>query len=248
MAPFGELFKQSWELYKKKIGVLAIFFAIPFVINIISYLVTPRTTTSGTSLSTVNPFTPAAGSLALLFGLVAFVVSLWIQVGVVYAVDDPDNHPPIQELLAKAWPLVLPYLLVAILVGLAVIGGLILLIVPGIIFAVWFSLSSFTLILDNQRGTAALKASKGLVSGRFGAVFGRFLLLILTFIGIAIVGGIVIAILPGVLKQIGSSALSNFVLSPLGLIFTYLLYKELKSKSAAPAAVTPATPPAVPVA
>jgi hypothetical protein len=69
-----------------------------------------------------------------LFGLIIFVVSLWVQVASVQAINASEDKPDLSALLQKSWPLVLPYLLVAILVALAVLGGLILLIVPGIIF------------------------------------------------------------------------------------------------------------------
>lgn len=249
LTPFGELFKSSWELYKKKISVLAVLFAVPFVVNVLAAIVSGRQVATSTSTGVLGALSPfgfaAVGTTALAFTLVAFVVSLWIQVASVYAIDSAEEKPSISDLLAKSWPMLLPYLLVAILVGLAVLGGLILLIVPGIIFALWFSFSTFTLVLEGKRGTEALKASKAMVSGRLGAIFGRFILLALSLLGISIVASIVLAFLPATLRQIGGSALSSFVTSPLSLIFAYLLYKEVKAKgsvAAAPAPTTPAAP------
>lgn len=246
LTPFGQLFKASWELYKKKIGTLAVLFTIPFIVSVLMAIVTNRQISSSTNASVYSAFNPfvtaATGGTVLAFALVILVISLWIQVASVNAIASSDQKPSISELLSKSWPMILPYLLAAILTGLAVFGGIILLIVPGIIFAVWFSFVTFTVVLDGKRGTEALKASKALVSGRFGAVFSRYILLGLSFIGIAIVASIVMALLPTALRQIVNSALSSFVFSPLGLIFTYLLYGELKSKGAAQANMATSTP------
>jgi len=248
IAPFGELFKNSWELYKKKAATLAVLFTVPFIVSVLATIVAGRqvSTTSPGFVGGISPFGGAAvGGTALAFGVIVFIVSLWIQVASVEAIDSGEERPNVSDLLSKSWPLILTYLLVAILAGLAILGGFILLIIPGFIFAVWFSFSTFTLVLENKRGVEALKASKALVAGRFGAVFGRFFLLVLSLIGISIVAALVLAIMPETLRQILQSALSSYVISPLELIFAYLLYKELKAKgpAAASAPVAP-TPPA----
>ncbi|HSX14889.1 MAG TPA: hypothetical protein VLE72_03215 [Candidatus Saccharimonadales bacterium] len=230
LSPFGELFRKSWELYQKKFKTLAMLLALPFIANVLSIIGQHGHKSSFAGFST-SMFV-AAGAAALIIGLIFVAISLWIQVAVIYAVDGSEDQPDVSKLLVRSWPMVLPMLLVAILAGLAVLGGLILLIVPGIIFGVWFAFSSYTLVLENQRGTEALKASKALVSGRWGTVFGRLVLLFLVLIGISIVTSIVLVFLPATLRSIASAAVSNFVISPLGVVFTYLFYKELKGSSA----------------
>ncbi len=243
LTAFGKLFSQTWALYKQRMATLATLFALPFVASVVSDLVSKGHASKATTLGNINPAVWAtAGMAALLIGLVLIVISLWIQVASVYVIDGSEDKPDVKALLSKSWPLVGPYLLVAILSFLAIAGGLILLIIPGIIFAIWFAFSSFTLVLDGQRGTEALKSSKALVTGRWGAVFGRFILLGVCLLGISIVAGIVVAIFPNILGSIVNSAVSNFVISPIGLIFSYLLYKDLKAKPATTAAAAPAGP------
>ncbi len=61
-----------------------------------------------------------------------------------------------------------------ILYALAVSIGYVLLIIPGIIFMVWFSLGAFV-IVDEKKGIIdAFKRSKELVKGRFWEIFGIF--------------------------------------------------------------------------
>lgn len=250
LAPFGQLFKSSWELYKKKLSILAMLFAVPFVLSYI-YAIIVNHSAAIKSLhelgATSRPVFVSLGAPATILLLVLIAVSLWIQVATVYVIDAPDDKHVMADLLVKAWNLVGPYLWVTILAGLAVIGGMFLLIVPGIIFAIWFSFSTYTTILDGQRGTSALKASKALVNGRFGAVLGRFALLLLVFIGATIVVGLIGALLPPLVHEIVTSAFSSFLISPLAVIFSYLLYKDLKAKGAVQAVApqAPVAPPAV---
>jgi hypothetical protein len=62
------------------------------------------------------------------------------------------------------------------LTTLAVIGGFILLIIPGIIFAVWFSLASYIVIDQQVDAVEAMKRSKALVRGRIWEMMGVFAL------------------------------------------------------------------------
>jgi hypothetical protein len=66
-------------------------------------------------------------------------------------------------------------LLVAILVGLTVAVGFILLVIPGIIFLVFLSVSVPALVVENRRGTEAMKRSWNLVSSHFWHALGVIL-------------------------------------------------------------------------
>lgn len=59
-----------------------------------------------------------------------------------------------------------PILWVGILRGLIVLGGLILLIVPGVIWALRYSLATEAAVLEGKRGMAALHRSKDLTNGK----------------------------------------------------------------------------------
>jgi hypothetical protein len=66
-----------------------------------------------------------------------------------------------------------PILLVSILVGLAVLGGLILLVSPGIYVGVRLAVSIQALVVEGKRGTEAMGRSWALVSGHCGMRSGR---------------------------------------------------------------------------
>ncbi len=67
----------------------------------------------------------------------------------------------------------LPFIWVSILVALMVGLGFVLLVVPALIFAVWYAFASNHLIVDDVHGTAALAKSKALVVGRWWSVLFR---------------------------------------------------------------------------
>ena len=86
------------------------------------------------------------------------------------------KKPTTSEVLRFGLSRLLPILLVSVLVGLAVIGGLLLLIVPGIIFAIRFTVAVPALVVEDARGREAMRRSWRLVKGYSGRVFGITLL------------------------------------------------------------------------
>jgi hypothetical protein len=124
------------------------------------------------------------------------------------------------------------------------IGGLLLLIVPAFIFAVWFSFTQFIVILEGKRGAQALQASREFVTGKFWKTFfmifgGIFLLLfgysillsILMSLISALKGINLVDMLTGPLPlwiQILESVGEVFFL-PLIVIYLTSVYVELKT-------------------
>jgi len=117
----------------------------------------------------------------------------------------------------NGWNKMWKYFLTTFIVGLIVLGGVILLVIPGIMFGVWFG---FTLFLVMEKGLNlkdALKESKALVKGRFWKILGRFV--VIGLFGVIIT--IVLSYIP-----YASSILISFI-APLYLLPSYLLYKDV---------------------
>lgn len=85
--------------------------------------------------------------------------------------------------IGTAFGKLLPLLGVSILTGLSVVVGFVLCVIPGIIFALWFSMATHVVIIEGIGGTAAMGRSKELVSGNIGTLFVLGLLLFI--IGVA---------------------------------------------------------------
>ena len=73
--------------------------------------------------------------------------------------------------MQRAFRVIVPLAWTWFLQTLAIMGGFILFIIPGIIFAFWFSLSSHVVVIEGKSGFAALGRSKQLMKGNIGTVF-----------------------------------------------------------------------------
>jgi hypothetical protein len=73
----------------------------------------------------------------------------------------------------------------SILMYLAIFGGLILLIIPGVLFALWFGLSQHVVVIEGISGTRALGRSKKLVRNHLGTflVMGFIMFVIFGLLG-----------------------------------------------------------------
>jgi hypothetical protein len=73
---------------------------------------------------------------------------------------------------ASRW---LPGLGTTLLMGIFLVGLFILLIIPGIIFGIYWAFAIYAVMLNNKSGLEALQYSKSLVQGRWWRVFGYLL-------------------------------------------------------------------------
>jgi len=75
------------------------------------------------------------------------------------------------DAVGSAFGLLLPLYWTWIILTIAVMGGMILLVIPGIIAAFWFSLATQVVVVERVSGVAALKRSRKLMRGNVGTVF-----------------------------------------------------------------------------
>jgi len=221
----GDIISKSVKLYRDNFALFLKYVALLFVPTLIM-------TFFGYSLSF---FMRSIGGVLLGLGIYIIVVvilslvAFWVSLGFIRAVAakyQGQEVKSIGEELKVAVPLILPALLVSILAGLAIFGGFVLLIIPGIIFIMWFAFSLYALLLDNKHGTEALKYSKQLVNGRWWGVFWRIL-------APAFVFGIIIVIIQWIVaKFFGQSIINVFTLTP--AIVAYSLISMIISIVIAP--------------
>lgn len=189
---------------------------------------------------------PVTSVLIVVTIVLQIFIWLWILVCLMRATALLLANKPIDHavLSTQALRRIQPVLIVVFLQALIVLGGALLLIIPGIIFWVWYSFAQVATGLDDKRPIESLTFSRALVQGRFFptiwrlvagllvigllyAFFSGAILIILTrLFGVDI--SIVFSESPPLWSQLVQSVVDIFFI-PLFLIYTVLLYQDLKS-------------------
>ena len=163
------LLRTSFEIYRKHaqliFGYLA-YLLIPFAGMILIDML-PNQTDNGVWQ------TQLAVSAVLM--IVQTILWLWITIIIFRLASDAVTGKKISvtDLQKGVSELIWPLVFVGLLQGLIMLGGILLLIIPAIIFAVWFCFAQISVILDKKRGVEAFSYSRSLVRGRFWAIFWR---------------------------------------------------------------------------
>lgn len=200
-----EYIKESWKIYTKKENF--IFFAkIMAVILIV-------TLPLGYLLSYLR--SQNNDLMLILVGILAALVGIWVSSTKYVSIIKMGS--PEKEVFKLGFKMMWVYFLLSIVLGLIILGGLILLIIPAIIFGVWYSFSIFLLFDKNIGIKEALRQSKNMVKGRFWKVLGRSLVFGL----ITLLVNFVFASIP-----YAGNIIVSF-LAPVFILPSYLLYRDL---------------------
>lgn len=164
---------------------------------------------------------PAFMALIVLVNLAFVVVSLWVDLTAIKGSFEVlrGSRRNVKVIFSETWKKVWPFALLSILSGLIIGGGMILLIIPGIIFTVWYSFAKFVFV-DKKTGIMdSLRKSKELVKGRFWSVLGRILV-----IGIfTILVSAILTVLPYNLGSVIGQLFGGLLILP-----SLLLYRDLE--------------------
>lgn len=196
--------------------------------------------------SIVLPPNPVTAVLIVVTVVLQIFVWLWILVCLMRATALLTAGKPIDHdvLSTQALRRIQPVLAVAFLQALIVLGGTLLLIIPGVIFWVWYSLSQVAAGLEDKRPVESLAFSRALVQGRFFATLWRliagpvvigllyaffsaaFLVILARLLSVDV--SIIFSDTPPLWSQIVQSIVDIFFI-PLFLIYTVLLYQDFKT-------------------
>lgn len=157
------------------------------------------------------------------------VLSIVVGVAILKLVDENQADKQLSTLLRFGLAKFFPVLLTSILAALAAFGGFLLLIVPGFIFAIWFVFVQQVVVFEDKRYASALKQSRRYVRGRWWGVLGRLVLLTILILLASILALAITApiyLINPIVPVILSNAVSALVISPIGTIFTYYLYRS----------------------
>jgi hypothetical protein len=239
----GDILTAAFEVYKanaaKLIGVVAV---VVVPLSLLGALVTKVAlasncnTVSGNGIS-INVCAPRSGWAVLfggVFGLaLAFIMSFVVQAAIAKAAAQATVGDPVDTSESYRWGFrhLGNVLWISLLAGLAILGGLILLVIPGIIIAVMLTLVIPALLFEDKRGSASLGRSWNLVKGHFWHV-----------LGVIIVTGIITGVIAGILTAIGGSnwfvywimdAIARIITVPFSALVTIVLYLDVRARSEA---------------
>lgn len=222
----GSILRGAFEIYFRNFGTLFLIYLLP---------VLPAAILQGEAQVSENL------PLLLFAVLLTLVVGLFAYGATTVAVSDVclGNRPGFRRSYARILGANALQLLVTSLLQILVNGiGFLLLVIPGLVFTVWFMLSPAVVVLEGRSGPAALKRSKQLGDGAHWRDGGIFLLLTLVM---AVVGGLIGAVFGGLFPDLLDHWVFRVVLvtvqqgvsMPLSIIALVLIYYDRRVRKEA---------------
>ncbi len=199
----GKAVRFGWDTVKANLG----FFLLLMVLSIVI-------------LSIPEIFKTLAGHHSLAITIVLTVISMVMQAMVTLgfikvALKFVDGGKAAFSDLFECLPLFLDYLVADLVYGLIVFAGMILLVVPGIIWAIRFMFYPFAIVDRNMSSIKSLKFSSALSKGSKMDLFLLVLLLLL----INLIGAIPLG-------------LGLFITLPLSIVSSAYVYRKLQVRKA----------------
>ena len=230
----GEILSTAFQLYQRHwrtLLAIAAVVVVPF--TLLQYLLGDLVRTRGevTSNGVVETATWAVGIAGLVAALAAVVMFLVLTGAITRAVaaevagEDPSVEQSYRFGFHRFWSV----LLVSVLVGLAIVGGLILFVIPGIYIGVRLAVSIEALVVEGRRGTEAMGRSWELVGGHWWHAFG-------TLVVAGLLTGVVNAVITAPFGdtswfvQAVAAAVATVVTLPYGVLVVVLLYLDLRAR------------------
>lgn len=218
MAP-SNILKEAWGVFKNN---FLLFVGIAIIPVLIVLLIA-----QGLKFLPENNLPLALGAGIILF-FVMLVISTWSQLALFYAAKE-RGRLSLKQAFSEAWGNILSFLWISMLSSFIVAGGGVLFIIPGFLFAVWFSFSLIIFVSEGTKGFDALFRSKKYVEGLFGSIVWRGVFLALIFILISIPVVIVAVFLPEQIGKIVQRLFSGLILAPLGILYSFVLFEKVRN-------------------
>ena len=214
LMPIGELFSKSFKFYQehyKKLMLITLILVLPMVI------------------SQILPYISSSAAMMLVIFIVSvasIVIAVMAEIVLVLYIKEKNLNFDIKKAFFtdsknKFWS----FIWISILVGLVVMGGMILFIIPGIYWMICFIFASYILIDQGKKGWEAAKESKRLVKGNWWPVFGR---LALIYIVIFVVQLALMPLVYNAYLYLIATYILTFIVTPFALVYTYFIYENLK--------------------
>ncbi|PIR74301.1 MAG: hypothetical protein COU35_03340 [Candidatus Magasanikbacteria bacterium CG10_big_fil_rev_8_21_14_0_10_47_10] len=160
------LYKNNWKLFLRYMGLLAVPVSLASV-----------TGTLGVDFAISSMNAVAIGVIVLLLVFI-YWFSLWVSNSFVRTIRDiyTGKKPrAISQEMEISIHLLWPSIVILLLSSITILSGFVLLIVPGIIFSVWYAFPFYEVILDGERGWKAMRVSRELVRNHWWGSLWRIM-------------------------------------------------------------------------
>ena len=232
LTPFSNIFKSSIAIWWKN---LRKFVEVYFYALLYSLIPLVIIFAGGLTLGILGPNINNWLELIIVILFVAsFLVLVYFSIRAyagMFLLVKKNYEGDVKETFKETKEIIWPYLVVAFLTGILVLLWTLLLIIPGIIFSIFYSFAVFCFFFEGKVGMAALKRSKELVKGYWWAVAGRFgfFALILWLFGFILALPLAFFQENRLLWQLWNflGQIVNFLVGPIALLFSYQIYKDL---------------------
>ena len=210
----GDVVREAWDLYKAHWRHL-------LVITVVVFLLL--------SLFTVL-LVVLLGRLGLLASaLVSLAGVFWLQGALVVAVEDiRDGRADLSigETLSRVRPRLNTLSVAGILAALAILAGLVVCVVPGLVLATWWMLIVPVIMLEHTGVVRAFGRSRELVRGDAWAAFRVVALTFLVVLLVGVVVGVALSPLSNEIESYVRDVVRNTLTAPfVALAFTLAYYR-----------------------
>lgn len=209
----SEIFKESLTIYQKRFWT---FFLIILITSLAARLISYSTGFLPENFKLINRF---------LTYLITTTITLWGTLSLYETIQ--NNNIDLSKIFSQSSKKLLPFLILNLFFDLVIFAGLILLIIPGILFMIWFNLAFWIFVDQNIRGNNALLLSKKYMNGNIGYFLKKMIF-------VAIVSIIPLAITSIIFKENlilnwATTCILSALISPLIAIYGYFIYQNIKN-------------------
>lgn len=199
----GEALKFGWATFKSNVWFFLLMFVILFAVNLISIPI-------NLLAESASPGPTASASVAVV-NIAIVIIQTIIGLGFVnISIKFANGDKPRLADLFNVYPLFFKYLLGGILAGLIILVGLILFIIPGIIWSLKFAFFTYFIVDQKMGPIKALKASANLTYGVKWKLLGfiiisallNFLGILLLFVGLIVTSSVLMVAQAFIYRQL----------------------------------------------
>lgn len=229
--PIVTLLSKAWARVQKHLLSLFLLSVITFVLMVVLTIIV------GVILFSTGFFSPGGTAIGAVIAIpvmmiVLTILMLGLQIATILLLAETQPALSLVQLyqmsLRRVWPLIL----VSFLTSLVVIGGVVMLVIPGILFGLLLSMAAYFVVLDHLAPIEAMKRSVYVVSKNFGAIFIRLAALFAISFGIGILFNLLSSINSGLSLIVSiASLIFNLLFSWVSVAFVLMVFQEAKKIS-----------------